>query len=111
MLTGRGCYDDPGDGGFIAPSNPDGSYDDEGYDKYAEEDDYFSTSRNSKVGKRGYVIHDVCWPLLEEALSPGPVPLDRVFQILESFREGRGATRSSGLIHGGLTMMSISPGK
>lgn len=79
MLKGCGCYDDFGDGGFIVFFNFDGFYDDEGYDKYVEEDDYFLIFRNSKVGKCGYVIYDVCWLFLEEVLFLGLVLFDRVF--------------------------------
>ncbi|KAK4174693.1 hypothetical protein QBC36DRAFT_292195 [Triangularia setosa] len=71
---GLGVYDDPNYGCFIAPSDPDAAYDDNGYDK--PEEDWLSLSREHTSGKRGFAIRDACWSFLGEALSPVPTPLD-----------------------------------
>ncbi len=35
-------------------------------------------------GKRGFVFHDDCWSLVVQAYYPSPVPLERLFQVLDS---------------------------
>ncbi|KAK0701375.1 hypothetical protein B0T21DRAFT_379058 [Apiosordaria backusii] len=87
-LTGVGSYD----GVWIAPPNPEARYNDDGYTK--PDEDLFTLRRksaNEKTSpfeKRGFAIHDACWQLLGEAFkSPDSVPLDRVFQVLDSFLE------------------------
>ncbi|KAK3311673.1 uncharacterized protein B0T15DRAFT_549385 [Chaetomium strumarium] len=34
--------------------------------------------------RRGIIIHDACWILLEEALRPAPVPLQRLLEVCNS---------------------------
>ncbi|KAK0716722.1 hypothetical protein B0T21DRAFT_415431 [Apiosordaria backusii] len=98
-LTGVGLYDDPSGGGFIAPRDPNGRYDDEGYKRPSEDD--FSVHRGSSNPlfdldpnqRRGFAIHDVCWRLLQQALSPSPIALDRVFCVLDSIIDIHGLTK------------------
>ncbi|KAK4238521.1 hypothetical protein C8A03DRAFT_43751 [Achaetomium macrosporum] len=54
LLTGVGLYDDPRLGEFKAPS------------------------------RRGIVFHDACWRLLEEAVRPAPVALQRLLGVCNS---------------------------
>ncbi|KAK4203423.1 hypothetical protein QBC40DRAFT_24008 [Triangularia verruculosa] len=88
VITGLGIYDDPDLGGLIPPSDPNATYHDEGFD--IMEEDWLTLYRRHATGekvsngKRGFAIHDACWQLLGETMSPEPVPLDRVFQVLDS---------------------------
>jgi hypothetical protein len=41
-------------------------------------------------GRPGFVFHEACWSLLEEASSPAPVPLRRLFDVCCSFSAGAG---------------------
>lgn len=35
-------------------------------------------------GNRGFVFHDACWSLLEQAYHPAPVPRERLFEVCDS---------------------------
>jgi hypothetical protein len=35
-------------------------------------------------GKRGFVFHDACWSLLEQAFRPAPIPNVRLFEVCDS---------------------------
>ncbi|KAK4652022.1 hypothetical protein QC762_607670 [Podospora pseudocomata] len=81
-LTGVGLYSDPEGGVFIAPPNTASRYDDDGYN--ISEQDQFGTWGYAVNNRRGFPMHDACWKLLEEAIHPEPVPLDRLFDVLDS---------------------------
>ncbi|KAK4171162.1 hypothetical protein QBC36DRAFT_382766 [Triangularia setosa] len=81
-LTGVGLYSDPGGGVFIAPPNPASRYDNDGYT--ISEHDQFGNWRYAVNNRRGFPMHDACWKLLEEALYPDPVPINRLFDVLDS---------------------------
>lgn len=83
MLTGVGLYTEPRRGDFIAPPNPSSRWDDPGYER-PERDGFGAMSKVEWNHRRGFVFHDECWSLLEQAFYPNPVPLVRVFEVCDS---------------------------
>ena len=92
MLTGVGLYTDPREGAFIAPPNPRARWDDLGY-KRTEKNRFGAMTRAKWNGRRGFVFHDACWSLLEQALHPAPVPIARVFEVCNSIPTVMGGDR------------------
>ncbi|KAK4203163.1 hypothetical protein QBC40DRAFT_219779 [Triangularia verruculosa] len=87
-LTGVGLYSDArGGGGFVASRNPEGRYDDDGYKTSPKQS--LSVFRDCRKSKRAFAVHDACWQLLQQASSPKPVSLKRVFQVFDSLMEIR----------------------
>ncbi|KAL2172976.1 uncharacterized protein P884DRAFT_213424 [Thermothelomyces heterothallicus CBS 202.75] len=84
FLTGVGYYSDPHFGGFIAPPDPSARWDDPGYDNPLEHEFGVMTETAEINGKRGFVIHDACWSLLQDACYPDLVPCARFFDVLNS---------------------------
>ncbi|KAK4665138.1 uncharacterized protein QC763_511110 [Podospora pseudopauciseta] len=82
-LTGVGKQNSAASRSFFAPLNPTGRYDDPGY-RFSEQDvvgTHFCEINN----KFGFPVHNICWKLLEEAIYPSPVPIERLFDVLKSF--------------------------
>lgn len=81
VLTGIGVYDDPRRGAFIAPPDTGASWD--SYE--LSDDDAFGANQQSPRNNRhGFLFHVACWHLLEECFQPDPVPLLRLFEVLNS---------------------------
>ncbi|SPQ17694.1 1c2a8415-dfe9-42a5-b2b2-c766cd78b923 [Thermothielavioides terrestris] len=68
---------------LIAPPNRSMRWSDPGYDSPPE--DQFALVGHPIVNDRlGFVFHEACWALLEEALRPAPVPLPRMYAVNRS---------------------------
>jgi len=83
VLTGIGLYSEPQSGAFIAPPDPSARWDDPGYGN-PEEDQFGAMTQAEVNGKRGFVFHDACWSLVQQAYHPAPVPYKRLFEVLSS---------------------------
>ncbi|KAF3799741.1 hypothetical protein GCG54_00000987 [Colletotrichum gloeosporioides] len=80
ILTGVGLYVDRERGAFIAPVDSNGRWDDSSYE--SPHDDQFGAMGQGEVNqRRGFVFHEACWDLLEQAFYPGQVPLKRLFGV------------------------------
>ncbi|KAK0716503.1 hypothetical protein B0T21DRAFT_375044 [Apiosordaria backusii] len=84
-ITGVGVYHDPHSGILIAPPNFDMRYDDHDYTVTPEHQ--FGRLRYEVNHRHGYPIHNVCWKLLEQAMYPDPVPVDKLFWIFDSLTD------------------------
>lgn len=83
LLTGVGIYQGPAVGGFYAPFDNDMRWSDAGYEE--SDDNYFAVLPHRDFdGRHGIVFHDACWSLLEVALQPGSVSLQRLFDVCSS---------------------------
>jgi hypothetical protein len=88
LLTGVALYDDPNTGVFAASLDRSTHWADPGYDKSAEVD--FAVlaqpgpARPGFRGRHGFVFHDACWSLLEQASHPTPVSLERLLDVCSS---------------------------
>ncbi len=83
LLTGVGIYDGPISGRFFAPFDKDGHWSDAGFEP--SDDNTFAVLPQRDVRDRhGIVFHDACWNLLEAALQPASVPLQRLSDVCSS---------------------------
>ncbi|KAK4238745.1 hypothetical protein C8A03DRAFT_33205 [Achaetomium macrosporum] len=105
VLTGVGLYPNPRRGAFIAPRNPRARWDDPGYEN-PDEDGFGATLGPAINDRRGFVFHVACWPLLEQAFDPDPVPHARLFEVCDSlpYVMGRGLMEWS-YDYGGLAIL------
>ncbi|KAK3305101.1 uncharacterized protein B0T15DRAFT_188618 [Chaetomium strumarium] len=83
ILTGVGLYADPQSGAFVAPRDSSARWDDPSYGNPGE-DQFGAMSQAEVNGRHGFVFHDACWSLLQEAYQPTPVPLKRLLEVLDS---------------------------
>ncbi|KAI0451515.1 hypothetical protein F5B21DRAFT_516677 [Xylaria acuta] len=93
VLTGVGLDDDSGRGLFHPPADSNARWEDEGYNRPMELD--FDVVTQCRWEDRyGFAFHEVCWRLLEKALSNRAVsaPLERLFQVLSSSLPLHGGT-------------------
>ena len=105
VFTGVGFFNDPRGGVFFAPRDPGARWDDPGYDSPLE--DLFVAMVKRKDGdRRGFVFHDACWFLLEQAFHPATVPLGRLFDVCDSLPVViLGGTLNWGHDYGGLSII------
>ncbi|KAK3299557.1 uncharacterized protein B0H64DRAFT_422961 [Chaetomium fimeti] len=105
FLTGVGLCTGPGRGPFIAPSDPNARFDDPGYG-HPDEDEFAVMKRWDINGRRGFIFHDSCWSLLEQAFHPTPVPHARLFGVCDSLPLGMGGDSIHwGHDYGGLALI------
>ena len=83
FLTGLGPYSEPQSGAFIAPPDSGARWDDPEYDNPTERRFGAMTRRNVN-GRHGFLFHDDCWSLVEQAYYPAPVPLERLYNVINS---------------------------
>lgn len=85
VLTGVGFYEGPSpvSGIFIAPRDRNVRWSDAGYGNPTA-DQFGVLSQPGVNGRRGFIFHEACWNLLEEALHPAPVSLQRLFDVCGS---------------------------
>jgi hypothetical protein len=84
VLTGVGLYRRGSSGAFIAPSDPDAQWDDEGYDS-PEADRFGVVSQLPENGRLGFVFHSACWnDLCYMRPSKDHASLSRMFDICTS---------------------------
>lgn len=83
VLTGVGLYNDPYSGAYIAPRDRAMRWNDAGYSSPLE--DQFGVLKQQPInGRHGFIFHEACWSLLEEASHPATVPLERLYQVCKS---------------------------
>ncbi len=83
FLTGLGLYSDPQLGAFIAPPDSSARWDDPGYENPIEHQ-FGVMNRRDVNGKHGFIFHDDCWSLVKQAYHPAPVPLERLYNVIDS---------------------------
>ncbi|OAQ95625.1 hypothetical protein LLEC1_03640 [Akanthomyces lecanii] len=88
-ITGVSYFKDATFDPWIAPPDYNARWDDDGSDDDAYNAlDYprIGVLRQSpRDGRWGFPCHEACWSLLEVALAPQPVPLERLFDLCKSF--------------------------
>ncbi|KAI9781319.1 MAG: hypothetical protein M1839_006112 [Geoglossum umbratile] len=83
FISGVGWYTDPGSGLWIAPSDPAKRWDDRGY--FFQASDELPVMRQPpENGRHGFVLHDACWCLLQKAIEPDSIPLERFLGVCRS---------------------------
>lgn len=83
-ITGVGYYKTTYFDCWIAPPNFNKRWDDENYDW--PESHRIGVLRQPPVwGRWGFPFHEACWTLLEVALAPKPIPLQRLYDVCRSF--------------------------
>jgi hypothetical protein len=83
VLTGVGLYNDPYSGAYIAPRDRAIRWNDAGYNRPLE-DQFGVLKQNAVNGRHGFIFHEACWSLLEEASRPAAVPLARLYHVCAS---------------------------
>ncbi|KAK4232846.1 hypothetical protein C8A03DRAFT_39502, partial [Achaetomium macrosporum] len=83
LLTGVGIYEGPNSGGFYAPFDKDMRWSDAGFEP-SDDNGFAPLPQRDFRGRHGIVFHDACWSLLEAALQPASVPLQRLFDVCSS---------------------------
>ena len=83
FVSGVGCRDDLGIHTWIAPSDPDMRWDDEGY-LFPASDELPVMRQGPINGRHGFILHDACWHLLQRVFQPGEIPLERLVEVCES---------------------------
>ncbi len=78
FLTGLGLYSEPQSGAFIAPHDSGARWDDPEYENPTEHG-FGAMTRRDANGRHGFLFHDDCWSLVEQAYYPAPVPLERLY--------------------------------
>ncbi|KAH6637196.1 hypothetical protein F5144DRAFT_209027 [Chaetomium tenue] len=107
ILTGVGRYSDRRRGAFFAPPDPNARWDDPGYE-HPDEDEFAVMRPQDINGKRGFIFHDPCWSLLEQAYHPAPVPRERLFEVCDSLPLVVGGFRINwGREYGGAIVMRV----
>lgn len=106
LLSGVGCYGNPGYGIWIAPPLPHMRWDDHGYTGPCRDRipvmKQFPEDRN----RHGYVVHDACWRLLQKVVGLNDIPLERLYRICRSLPfPTRGIGVSWGHDYGGLSII------
>ncbi|KAI4275266.1 MAG: hypothetical protein L6R35_006283 [Caloplaca aegaea] len=82
FISGVGRYNDPADGTWIAPLDPATRWDDQ--DVFQAGDDIPVMRQRPKNNRHGFVLHNACWRLLQKALEPEDVPLERLLKLCKS---------------------------
>ncbi|KAI1173995.1 F-box domain-containing protein [Nemania sp. FL0916] len=84
-LTGLGLYN-PGIGKFIAPTDPNARWDDEGYNSPTH-DCFGAMTQEERNGRHGFVFHDACWRIFQKNLGYQGTHAQEgyLFQICRSF--------------------------
>ncbi|KAL2145257.1 hypothetical protein VTI28DRAFT_7625 [Corynascus sepedonium] len=83
LLTGVGIYEGLNSAGFCAPFDKDMHWSDAGFE--SSDDNSFAVLPDPDFrGRHGIVFHDACWRLLEAALRPASVSLQRLFDVCSS---------------------------
>ena len=103
FVSGVSQHDDINDGAWIAPRDPDVRWDDD--DHLVQASDELPVMRQCpENGRHGFVIHDACWRLLQKALDPEDISLERLLKICRSLPFPlRGIGLCWGHDYGGLT--------
>ncbi|KAK3304730.1 F-box domain-containing protein [Chaetomium strumarium] len=83
LLTGVGRYDPSRLEHFIAPLDRNKRWSDDGY-SYPPTDRFGVASQPLFNGRHGFIFHEACWDLLEQAVSPAAVPLQRLHHVCKS---------------------------
>jgi hypothetical protein len=83
FVSGVGCRDDTGISTWIAPSDPNMRWDDDGY-SFPASDELPVMRQGPLNGRHGFVLHDACWHLLQRVFQPGEIPLERLVEVCES---------------------------
>ncbi|KAK4041693.1 hypothetical protein C8A01DRAFT_45232 [Parachaetomium inaequale] len=83
LLTGLGLYSDPQSGAFIALPDSSARWDDPRYENPTEHQ-FGAMTRRDVNGKHGFLFHDDCWSLVKQAYHPAPVPLERLYHVINS---------------------------
>ncbi|KAK4232674.1 hypothetical protein C8A03DRAFT_39743, partial [Achaetomium macrosporum] len=83
LLTGVGLYNDPNNGVFSAPLDRNMRWSDAGYHESADIE-FGVLTQPDFGGRHGFIFHDACWSLLEEASHPAPVSLQRLLEVCKS---------------------------
>ncbi|KAL9103785.1 MAG: hypothetical protein Q9163_001194 [Psora crenata] len=101
FISGVGRYDDPGGGTWIAPSAV--RWDDQDC-VFQAGDELPVMQQHPENNRHGFVLHDACWRLVQKALEPEEVPLERLLKICRSLPFPlRGISVCWGHDYGGLT--------
>ncbi|KAH0544334.1 hypothetical protein FGG08_001475 [Glutinoglossum americanum] len=103
FISGVGQYDDPNSGTWIAPSDPAMRWDDQDY-LFQASDELPVMRQLPENGRHGFVLHDACWRLLQNALEPNNIPFERLIGVCRSLPFPlRGIGVCWGHDYGGLT--------
>ncbi|VUC37063.1 unnamed protein product [Clonostachys rosea] len=82
--TGVGCKDENQRLGYVAPKDTSARWDDPEYDQTEDSVEFGTMTQRSINGRYGFIFHDSCFSLLEEAFQPNKVPIQRLFDVLLS---------------------------
>ena len=83
FISGVGQYDNRSDGTWIAPSDPAMRWDNHNY-IFQASDELSVMQQCPENGRHGFVLHEACWRLLQKALEPDRIPLERFLVICKS---------------------------
>ena len=90
---------------FIAPSDPAVRWDDHNY-HFQASDELPVMQQCPENGRHGFVLHDACFRLLQKALEPDNIPLERLLWVCRSLPFPlRGIGVCWGHDYGGLTLL------
>ncbi|KAL8828532.1 MAG: hypothetical protein Q9170_006562 [Blastenia crenularia] len=83
FISGVGRYNVSDDGAWMAPFDPAMRWDDQDFVFHAG-DELPVMRQRPENNRHGFVLHDACWRLLQKALEPEKVPLERLLKICRS---------------------------
>ena len=82
-VSGVGLNHDPDGGFYIVPSSYNARWDDEGY-QFPATDELPMMRQGTWNGRHGFILHTVCYSLLQEFFHPKGVPVARLLEICKS---------------------------
>jgi hypothetical protein len=83
-VSGVGLNYDPDDTFYTVPSSYDARWDDKGY-QFPDTDKLPVMRQRPVDGRHGFILHALCYSLLQEFFYPRKVPVARLLEVCESF--------------------------
>lgn len=82
-MSGVGLNHDPNGSFYVVPFCYDARWDDEGY-QFPAENELSMMVQFPDEGRHGFILHAVCYSLLQRFFQPEPVPVARLLEICKS---------------------------
>ena len=82
-VSGVGLNHDPDGGFYVVPSSYDARWDDEGY-QFPATDELPMMRQSPWDGRHGFILHAVCYSLLQEFFGSKGVPVARLLEVFKS---------------------------
>jgi len=83
-VSGVGLNHDPDETFYVVPSSYDARWDDEGY-QFPATDELPMMRQSPLDGRHGFILHALCYSLLQEFFYPREVPVARLLEVCKSF--------------------------